>query len=294
MEFDIIKLSFTALLILFLSTCCSEKKEVIKIDIKQGQFLITCTINDIIEGRFLIDTGTSNTVITPEVLNKLKLKSNKLELPENAYTGNPNINLSEIHVVSSPLKIAFKKHSMKLSPVYVLDLDKMLNKKDLIQGLLGTDFLKNLLITVDYKDSLLIIENKTGLSRRLAEGIKISGEWGSINYFEVILNDSIKSKYNLDTGLPITSISLNDLSALGFNENSPNVERINYQGFGGEISVLSTNLNSFSLGNGLEVKNLKVHAFNEKFGAIGTNYLTNFMVTYNFGENYIILKRFKQ
>lgn len=177
--------------------------------------------------------------------------------------------------------------------MYVLEINKMLNKKDAIQGWLGTDFLNNIVLTVNYKDSMLIIEDKDGLSKRLAEGTKISAKWKSINYFDVIMNDSIKSKYNLDTGLPITSISLNNLNALGLNENSPNVERIKYQGFGGDLSVLRTKINSFSLGNGLEVKDLEVHVFNKKFGTVGTNYLTNFLVTYNFGENYIILKPFK-
>ena len=287
------KYFISALLTLFLFSCSSKEKEIIKIDIKQGQFLVYCKINDTIDGKFLIDTGTSNTVITPQICKKLNLSSKKLDFPNHSYTGNPNINLSEIKVISSPLKISFKNYSIKLSPVYVLEINKMLNKKDAIQGWLGTDFLNNIVLTVNYKDSMLIIEDKDGLSKRLAEGTKISAKWKSINYFDVIMNDSIKSKYNLDTGLPITSISLNDLNALGLNENSPNVERIKYQGFGGDLSVLRTKINSFSLGNGLEVKDLEVHVFNKEFGTVGTNYLTNFLVTYNFGENYIILKPFK-
>lgn len=277
---------------LFLFSCRTYKKEILKIEIKEGQFLIECTLNDSLKGKFLIDTGTSNTIITPNVLKKLNLNSKGLDVPENAYTGNPNINLSEINVVTSPVEVSFQSQSRWLSPVYVLDIDNLLSNEGIIQGWLGMDFLRNIIITVDYKDSLLVIEDKKGLSDRLAEGTKIPVEWKGINYFDVTMNETVKTKYNLDTGLPVTSISLSDFSRLGLNENSPAVEKISYPGFGGEIPLLSTKLNTFSIGEGLEVRDLEVHVLNEEFCAIGTNYLTHFVVTFNFGENYIILRRF--
>ena len=70
----------------------------------------------------------------------------------------------------------------------------MLNQKSIIEGWLWTDSLKNIVLTVDYKDSLLIIENKKGLAKRLAEGTKIPAEWSSINYFEVIIDEIIENE----------------------------------------------------------------------------------------------------
>ena len=74
-------------------------------------------------------------------------------------------------------------------------------------------------------------------------------------------------------------------------ENTGGVEKITSKSLAGEYTTITTKITSFSAGKGLEVKDLQIKAYESEVGFIGANYLSNFIITLNYKEKYILFKR---
>jgi predicted aspartyl protease len=104
------------------------------------------------------------------------------------------------------------------------------------------------------------------------------------------LNDTSEGKFFLDTGADITFLRLKDLYLAGLNENSPEVQKTTSKSITGKYTILQTRLDSFSVGEGFEVKNLLVKAYESEIDFIGANYLNNFTITLNYQERYALFR----
>lgn len=258
-----------------------------KIEICDGYILIEATVNNILRGRFLVDTGADATVIIPERATQLELKTIRHHIGGVAGGTQIKVPLSRLDALS------VDGHATALDPVVIVDINDDPGPYGKIDGVLGSDYIRHFPMTIDYTKRELIFEDETTLEKRKQEGInlELTLTEGTAPYLPVWLNNKLMGRYKLDTGAGMSHIPCADLNSLGISADSPDVVTREASSLGGTYTVLKTRLDTFSLGPALEISNFEINAYDCQYGFIGSDYLRNYVVTLNYREQYAVFRR---
>ncbi|MCK5116664.1 MAG: aspartyl protease family protein [Candidatus Aegiribacteria sp.] len=258
-----------------------------QIEIIENYIVVPATMNAALEGRFLLDTGADATVVVPQLAKRLGLKTTHYHIGGVAGGKKIKVPLSNIDALS------IDGHSTALDPVAIVDINKDPGPYGKTDGVIGSDFLRKFPVTIDYPRSELIFEETASLEKRKQNGtvLKLTLLEETTPFLRVWLNGTPKGDYKLDTGAGTTQLPLEDLTSLGIKEGNPSVNVQQSSSLGGSYRVLETRLESFSLAPEMEIKDLRVKAYECKYGFIGGDYLRNFVVTLNYKDRYIVLTR---
>lgn len=124
---------------------------------KTNHFKITATINGV-KGKFIVDTGASNTCIDNNLVEHFKLTS---ENSDTKAAGAGATNMETQLAKNSILKIG--KWTSKKTTLVVFDLshvnEALTNHKSKpVDGIIGADILMKGKAVIDYKDNLLFLK----------------------------------------------------------------------------------------------------------------------------------------
>lgn len=287
--FDLIVL--TALLPLSLVSC--NKKEIrneVDFEFVSGVLIIKGTVNAKIEGMFQLDTGADISIITKEYFDKLDLSSK--EKITATIAGGRVMEVPTVEVSS----IALGDNRTSISSVAVIDMSKQ-KVPDNTAGILGSDYLRNLIITIRYGDKKLIFEDENSLSSLLNSGIKIpikfSDSSSNVPYLNVTINDSVSNSYLFDTGVPLTHLTYTDFQAIGLSKDMKKVKRITNHILGSTFEEYVTNISSFALHDSLRIENIEIASYEDCPGLIGNNFISNYIVTLNYKGKYILFNKYE-
>lgn len=214
-----------------------------------GLMLIEAYINDSGPYRFLVDTGATSTVISNDLIDKLKI---------------PIIASAVVKCVGgmgkTPTHLC-KAAKLRFGPVEIsnLPVSSFDNKifQGLIDGVLSTSDLADFLITLDYPGQRILLE-----PRGPEKGDKIRPVlptevteldfriFGNLILLPVSINGHLNRNFLFDTGAVMSALSKRQASFLGVNEETPNARvDIEFAGACGIAhSVLGVDNASLSLG----------------------------------------------
>jgi len=257
----------------------------IKCSVHDGYIILSGQVNQQCSGKFLLDTGADASVICPEFAGKLNLKIQGRHVGHVAGGGEINVPLTTLKNLSVGPK------SIPLNPVAVVNINEDPGPYGKIDGIIGSDFIREFPITLDYKEEKIVFESAHSLLTRLKSGIKVPliilNE--TTPYLTVYLENQISVDYKLDTGAGLTYLRLNDLNRI-HPKFKTEAKCLKSGSLAGEYDVWETKLKSFSVGDNLEIENLKIRAYKSDLGFVGANYLKHFALTLNYNQKYIILK----
>jgi len=277
------------ILFAFLSNCHKQdKKKKFDFEFVSGVILVNGTVGNSIEGIFQLDTGANNSFIRKKIADRLNIiPSGKAEGPG---PGGKTFEVPTAEVKS----ISIGDYSTTLSSCAIMDI-KNQKVPETFLGLIGSDFLKNYIVTIDYKEKLLVFEDNQSLDARLFSSIKIPIKFNknapNIPYISVTINDSINGEYIFDTGVPITYLTYSDFQAIGLMKDMQNIQKKSKNILGSKFETFYTNISSFALNDSLKIMNFKIGTFENCNGLIGNNFISNFIITLNYKEKYILFKR---
>lgn len=118
--------------------------------------IIEVIINNESKGYFIIDTGGGELILSEDFAKKTKVSSFGIEKGSGFGGGNK---APMVHGAISC--IALGELQVKNIPIVTLDLNQLELGGYKIDGIIGTVFLYQFLSTIDYKNGLLILRNKT-------------------------------------------------------------------------------------------------------------------------------------
>ena len=262
----------------------------IPIEIINTRIILEAKANNI-SGKFLLDTGAQISVIGPHVFKKLNL-------PEMGFhTGNVAGNKTIKIPLTKLNTVAIGSFKVPLNPVAIVDTNNVLAAEGLfVDGAIGSDFLKNFIFTIDYKDKKIIFEDEASYSKKSKTGkivpIKLVND--SILYLSTVINghNIFDDEYKIDTGCRTTVIRLKDAHNLGIDINSRDVKEETKRSLGGDYKAHRLQLQSFGVSDDLLIRSLNVNTFETPIGFIGGDYLKNFSITFNYKDHLTIFSSF--
>lgn len=133
----------------------SHKKK-IKI-LSTNHIIIGCKLNGVF-GKFIIDTGASNSCVNSLSANKFNIKFKKSH--EKAFSATSKIN-ETFYSVNNLLEInKFKINDFKAILFNMSNINDLLKEKNIdeIDGIIGGDFLIEFKANIDYKNSILSLK----------------------------------------------------------------------------------------------------------------------------------------
>ena len=280
-----------ALLPLSLVSCNKkETRNEVDFEFVSGVLIIKGTVNNKIEGMFQLDTGADISIITKEYFDKLDLSSK--EKITATIAGGRVMEVPTVEISS----IALGDNRTSISSVAVIDMSKQ-KVSDNTAGILGSDYLRNFIITISYRDKKLIFEDENSLSSLLNSGIKIpikfSDSSSNVPYLNVTINDSVSNSYLFDTGVPLTHLTYTDFQAIGLSKDMKKVKRITNHILGSTFQEYVTNISSFALHDSLRIENIEIASYEGCPGLIGNNFISNYIVTLNYKEKYILFNKYE-
>lgn len=258
-----------------------------RIDVSEGYLIVRADLRNGLTGRFLLDTGADATVVSTALAGKLDLPA--LNYHESGVAGG-----STIRVPLSRLDtLSIDGNGRSLDPVAIADLGDVSGPWGRIDGVIGSDYLKEFPVTIDYAEGELIFEDSSGLERRVASGrsVDLILRNGTTPFVAVRINGTLRREYKLDTGAAVTHVPLHDIAALGMDADNGGFSSMEAVGIGGTYTVLQGSVDSFSVCPGLEIADLSIKSYEAEYGFVGANYLRNFTVTLDYGNGRIILNR---
>ena len=281
-----------ALLPLSLVSCNKkETRNEVDFEFVSGVLIIKGTVNNKIEGMFQLDTGADISVITKKYFDKLDMSAKDKITATIAGGRVMEVSTAEIN------SIALGDNSTSLSSVAVIDMSKQ-KVPDNTAGILGSDYLRNFIITISYRDKKLIFEDENSLSSLLKSGIKIPIKFSDSNsnvpYLNVTINDTVSNSYLFDTGVPLTHLTYTDFQAIGLSKDMKTVKKTTNHILGSTFEEYVTNISSFALHDSLKIENIETAASYEGCpGLIGNNFISNYIVTLNYKEKYILFNKYE-
>jgi len=277
------------ILFAFISNCHKQdKKNIIDLKYVSGVLIVNGKVGGSIHGMFQIDTGASSSMIRKKVADKLNI------VPSEQRQGHGPEGKTFIAPMAEVASISIGDYGTSLPSCVIVNMQNQ-NVPEKFLGLIGSDFIKNFIITIDYKKKELIFEDKQSLNNRLLTGIKIPIKFNknapNIPYVRVTINDSVNGEYIFDTGVPITHLSYNDFQAIGLTKDIQKMQKKSKNILGSKFETLYTNISSFSINDSLKIMNFKICTCDNCDGLIGNNFLSNFIVTLNYKEKYILFNK---
>ncbi|QTL98172.1 hypothetical protein GM661_09365 [Iocasia frigidifontis] len=244
------------------------------------------------EFRFIFDTGAGVTTINKSLADKLGLD----KIAEvSAGDGFQSQNISLVSLDS----IVLGNTGVKDCGAAIFDLD---NVFDSIDGILGSNFLKNFIVKIDYQSKLISLYTKSDLIKTSNYDYHLRLDKDQTGLISTPLTFEGLEKpifCGIDTGDSkdiYLNIPTGYLSQFKQNLSSPLIESegVTHGGLFGESKSLIGRLKHVQFGN-LQLSNLLVD-FDDSdlsFGTIGNSFLSNFKVIIDYPKNYMYLKNVK-
>ena len=145
------KISIIIMILFSFPSNCQKQDKKNKIDFKfvSGVLLVNGTVNESIHGIFQIDTGANNSFIRKKIADKLNI------IPSGKVKG-PGPGGKIIEAPTAEVKsISIGDYSTSLSSCAIVDM-KNQKAPERFLGLIGSDFLKNFIVTLNYKEKYIL------------------------------------------------------------------------------------------------------------------------------------------
>lgn len=259
---------------------------IIPIEITQGYI----TLSAVIEGtpaRLLLDTGADATVIDPKIAERLALVP--ISYHESGVAGGRKVRIPLVELKS----IQVGNTTVSLKPVAVVDMNREERPFGRIDGVLGSDFIKQNVVTIDYPKRQLIFETSDSYKALRLTGVSFPLHLvgGTAPYLSVELDGKLKlvNEYKLDTGAAKTHLRLQDLESLGYQISK--LKKSDGQSLGGKYVKVETRLQSMSIGNGISKQNFDVFAYSSKIGFIGADFFDQLRLSLNYERSEIVVTK---
>ncbi len=150
------------------------------------------------EYNFMLDTGAF-TLITQEVADELGLPTG-LEITANGSQGKTKkIELVTLDTVTVGNAV------VKNCPSGVIQNDSLFPEN--IAGIIGSNFLRFFTVTIDFEEQTILFTN-TPLDKQKSMPVRLEMEHGFAPFLQCTLNDKTQIKAIIDTGTPVTSLTL--------------------------------------------------------------------------------------
>ena len=285
-----------------------ESKIVIPFEYHQGFIVVDVVFQNMLPLKFILDTGAENTILLKtayaEVMKipyhkKIHLLGSDMKQDVMAYISNGVfLQLANTKTIRHNIVVLETEH------IY---LEEFLGTK--IDGILGAEFFKGLVIRIDYRRNQLTLYDPARfddkkLNKYLAFDVEILSSKPYVNCsVEVMQGKKANVKLLLDTGAGLTALFHNDTDTLL--ELSGQVIKGNLgKGLGGSIEGYSGKIHSLRLGD-LEFNNMisSFQSLNDividaqditKNGLIGNLLLERFDVIIDFTKHKLYLKPEKE
>ena len=240
--------------------------------------------------RFLVDTGATQTVLTPKVATKLGLK----KIATNIMFG-----IGGEGKVESPI---YRADSLKVGDVTVKNVPLGTISNPLLElildGVLGPNLLADFIITMDYPRSQI------ELSRKAPEGGTVIPAWflSGLLMIPVDVNGKHKGNFLIDSGADSTLLAYSMANNLGVNKSTPGATLdLPIGGIGGlddgVLVVPAVNLKTpfetrqFERLMAIELKGMSSLIQTELSGVIGYDMLKNYRLTLDYHKAEIRLTK---
>ena len=257
----------------------------VKLSVTNGYITLQSKVNGS-EVRLLLDTGADATVVTPELAKKLDLPITGKH--EGGVAGGKKIVVDLTKI--DEIKVGEIVDSIKLA--VIVDINKDPGPYGKIDGILGSDFIRNHPLSIDYKNETLIFETDESLTERRKKGqiFDLHLIENIAPYVSLTINDTLKveNKYKIDTGAGKTYLRLQDIMELGISLNS--LEESKGSSLAGSYKKYNGTIKSISLGKSITKKNVKIGAYETPIGFLGADFLSNYVVTLNYPKKEIIFQ----
>lgn len=249
--------------------------------------LLPVHVNDKGPYEFILDTGASHSLLSPELAEILGVKP---EIEKEAMGAGGPVKLGLAHVAS----IAVGATRQSNVQIAITDELKRIGKaiQHRIDGDLGFDFLKDFRLVIDYRACTLCFLPKLEINDDTCSATSIpftlAAAQKPLILVQAVVNDQGPFQFALDTGASRTMLSpeLADRLAIEIVEDSPGL------GVGGQVKVLGGKVSLIALGTAVardhavavgEFLSMLSAALGAKLdGIIGYNFLNQFQVTIDY------------
>ena len=262
----------------------------------QPLILIPAIINQQNSYEFILDTGASISIVTPEIAEGLGIKKTGEDEGHGAG-GKIKISLGKIDSLAvgtcqiDNLEIGISEELNQIAKVMGVKID----------GNIGYDFLQNFRITIDYKQlklSLSKFELEAFGDEVFQEvNFKIANPEKPLILISALVNGKDNFQFALDTGASNCVISNQLAGIIGLQMS----ENISMMGAGGGVKASIGTLESLQIGKA-ELENVSVaiadffeslsqYVGNQIDGIIGYNFLREFKVMIDYPKEILVLKK---
>lgn len=256
--------------------------------------LLPVHVNDKGPYEFILDTGASHSLVSPELAEILGVKP---ETEQQAMGAGGSVKLGLAHVAS----IAVGATRQSNVQVAITDELKRIGKaiQSRVDGDLGFDFLKDFRLVIDYRAGTLGFLPKLDINNdsRLTTSIPfaLAAVQKPLILVQTMVNEHGPFQFALDTGASRTMLSseLADRLAIEIVEDSPGL------GVGGQVKVLGGKVRSVAVGTAVardhavgvgDFLSMLSAALGTKLdGIIGYNFLNQFRVTIDYPNRIVDL-----
>lgn len=188
---------------------------------RDGLLLVTATAADTIGGNFIFDTGAGVHVLSNRLFKKLR------STPAGHFTGfrhtGERVDFELFQIEAFSMAGLREKHPL-VAVWSALDSFQ-------IDGILSMKFFEHQPVTIDLRDSVLVVETARSLERRMSVGtplpLRVDDDRGiALDIFgNAQVGDSLKLECIIDTGSPSTILDARYMQALGIDSASEKVTR---------------------------------------------------------------------
>jgi predicted aspartyl protease len=241
--------------------------------------------------RFVLDTGASQCVLSPELARTLGIQA---ETEKQAMGAGGPVKISLAHVNSLVIGSALENNVQVAITGEIERIGAAIRAK--VDGDVGFNFLKHFRLTLDYRHSLLSLvrppdtANGNGVHSASAIPFKLASASKPLILVSVFVNNQGPFQFAVDTGASSTMLAPDLARKLGLYTTEVGFAT----GGGGQIKISAAKVSSLTVGNASvrehnvgvgEFLNMLSAAISVKLdGIIGYNFLNQFRVTIDYSR----------
>jgi predicted aspartyl protease len=281
-----------------------RKQTRIPFELHANLVIIPLKINNSDTLRFILDTGVSTVLVTdPKVAKTLNMKfSRKVKIAGVGIGDDIEAGIVLDNTIRMESMIGYRQNIVVLNED-ILKLSEFVGKP--IHGIIGYDLFNRFAVTIDFAMNELVLENPEHYKYKPSKGerfpITIEENKPYLSAIELVNGEeSVPIKVLLDTGAG-HAISIEISRKYNFHLPSKVVKAQLGRGLSGIINgnlgrISKLKFGKFELNNVVasfpdsSSYHLKPAIFSERQGNIGCEFLRRFKVTFNYRENYVVLK----
>jgi hypothetical protein len=291
-------LAFTASIFTACSTAgkpVDKSRAIPFVYVEKTFIVVPVTVNGSITANFVLDTGIGINLISKSLCEKLGCKI------KGSHSGKRMSGQDVAIPMSSVNSLALGGLLANNPATGVFDLEPLMPGMG-IQGFLSLGFFKDQAFSIDYKNQVIILEDKESLKKAKADGVRtpvrtdIQGE-SLVIFMPMTVSKIGNVSVEVDTGSQALILDERFMHPLGIAKNDPSVRRRDgkdetghsYSRYFTTIPELVHLPNTFTIGtNPTDVMFQKIIYD----GLVGHNFLSQFLVTYNLPEFEMIFRKF--